>query len=706
MYNPYPYDDPRAINKPVLAPQTIESVTAGTPQAAARLAREFAETLKATPQRNLIVAFDGYTTADWTRTINLLSQQLGLLGIGFEAMDFARVYKTEEQIHEMVDPYLEWDRTKDPTLLYGRIFRGGYEAMFDPAKIEGFARRLSELQASADHGKVIAVYGYGCLVERLRPLYDRKCYFDVTPKESILRIRRGEYANLGDRTARPANLVIRRCYYVDFEMAVHLRGELLQQSVLDYYVASDHHDRIHLLPRNAMEQMLGALAAYPFRCKPVYLEGVWGGTYVKKLRNLPDAMRNCAWVFDLIPMEVSIVVEAGAERVEFPFFTFVQREGEAIMGDACVKKFHGYFPIRFNYDDSYHSNGNMSIQVHSGARYNQENYDELGRQDESYYVVVAGHNARTFVGFRDDADTEQFIRDIKRADTEYKPVDYLKYVNYEVSKPGLQVMLPAGTIHSSGRNQVVLEIGSRCMKLKDESEWFKIPDHHQAIVSKELFEKANASIKRFSLPNKKQRDYLLRGKVFCGCCDHAMSLRNDVWFYCRHSEVAENLPCHGVRVKMVDLEQAVFEIIRAQMCPALGIDSSKDKLDLQTVQQAEHEDKLHSIQDSKRQLYEQYALGEIDLETYQERKAVYDAELVQAKNVHAAITAQTKQIQSDYEARLKQREIVQEVDSAGTLTQALIDRLINKVYIFPGDRIEIEYVTQDFLATAESGKEA
>ena len=397
MYNPYPYDDPRAINKPVLAPQTIESVTAGTPQAAVRLAREFAETLKATPQRNLIVAFDGYTTADWTRTINLLSQQLGLLGIGFEAMDFARVYKTEEQIHEMVDPYLEWDRTKAPTLLYGRIFRGGYEAMFDPAKIEGFARRLSELQASADHGKVIAVYGYGCLVERLRPLYDRKCYFDVTPKESILRIRRGEYANLGDRTARPANLVIRRCYYVDFEMAVHLRGELLQQSVLDYYVASDHHDRIHLLPRNAMEQMLGALAAYPFRCKPVYLEGVWGGTYVKKLRNLPDAMRNCAWVFDLIPMEVSIVVEAGAERVEFPFFTFVQREGEAIMGDACVKKFHGYFPIRFNYDDSYHSNGNMSIQVHSGARYNQENYDELGRQDESYYVVVAGHNARTFV---------------------------------------------------------------------------------------------------------------------------------------------------------------------------------------------------------------------------------------------------------------------------------------------------------------------
>ena len=207
----------------------------------------------------------------------------------------------------------------------------------------------------------------------------------------------------------------------------------------------------------------------------------------------------------------------------------------------------------------------------------------------------------------------------------------------------------------------VKEIGSRHTQLKDESEWFKIPNHHPAIVSVDLFERANASIKRFSLSNKKPRDYLLRGKVFCGCCDHAMSLRNGAWFYCRHSEVAETLPCHGVRIKMADLEQVVFETIRAQMCPALGIDSNKDKLDLQTVQQAEHEEKLRSIQDSKRYLYEQYALGEIDLETYRTRKAVYDTELVQAKNVHAVITAQTKQIKSDYEIKLKQQEIVQEV---------------------------------------------
>ena len=460
MYNPFPYDDPRAVNRPQLPAEAVGAVVSGTLEAARSLAAELAARLEAAPGKSPVAAFDGYATADWSRMINLLSQQLLQRGIALEAVDFREVLKTEEEIHALIDPLLEWDREKDPTLLYGRIFRGGYEALLDESRAAGFWTRIAGLRSSEGTRRVVVVYGSGCLMPRMRDLYDVRCYFDVTPKESILRIRRGEYANLGDRTARPANQVIRRCYYADFEMAVHLRGELLREGLLDYYLCSDHPDRLELIPRKALEQIFAALALYPFRCKPVYLEGVWGGTYVKKLRNLPDTMRNCAWVFDLIPMEVSVVVEAGSERLEFPFFTFVQREGEALMGAKCVEKFGGYFPIRFNYDDSYHSTGNMSIQVHSGAQYNHDHFDELGRQDESYYVVVAGHHARTFIGFRDDADIDAFIRDIKLADKEYKPVDYLKYVSYEDSKPGLQVMIPAGTVHSSGRNQVVLEIGS------------------------------------------------------------------------------------------------------------------------------------------------------------------------------------------------------------------------------------------------------
>jgi mannose-6-phosphate isomerase class I len=243
-------------------------------------------------------------------------------------------------------------------------------------------------------------------------------------------------------------------------MAVHLRGELLKEKAIDYYLASDKPNDTQLVPQSALYDIFASLVNYPMRCKPVYLEGVWGGTYVKKLRKLPDTMRNCAWVFDLIPMEVSIVVEAGNTNIEFPFFTFVQTEGTNLMGQDCVHKFKGYFPIRFNYDDSYHSNGNMSIQVHSGHDYNIDNFGELGRQDESYYIVATGHNAKTFVGFKDEIDPQEFIEKAKVSEKEFTSIDYEKYIHAEESKPGMQVMIPAGTIHSSGRNQVVLEIGS------------------------------------------------------------------------------------------------------------------------------------------------------------------------------------------------------------------------------------------------------
>ena len=404
------------------------------------------------------MALDGYTTANWTVFVNLIARECSLLGLGFEAIDAnAATLKSGKEIDAIIDPLLIWDTKIDPTLLYGKVYKGGYQGLMDEARTEAFKKAVP---ASRQAGKISVVYGYGSLIPELRELYDVKVFFDLTPMKSMLRIRRGEYSNLGKERPGIINRTIRRCYYCDFECAVRNRHELWENNVPDWYVLDNDPQNLQLMPFGTFSDICAQLVKYPFRAKPCYLEGVWGGSYMKKLRNLPDEMRNAAWVFDFIPMEVSVVVEAGDEKLDINYCSFVHKEGVNLMGEDCVKKFEGYFPIRFNWDDSYHSTGNMSIQCHSGGEYNVKNYNEFGRQDESYYVVVTGHDAKTFIGFRDDADIPQFFRDIEAADTEHKPCDYMKYVSYEESKPGLQVMLPAGTIHSSGRNQVILEIGS------------------------------------------------------------------------------------------------------------------------------------------------------------------------------------------------------------------------------------------------------
>lgn len=456
MYNPFPFDDPRPVNRPELSEKTVKSIISGGNQ---NVAKKFVATLAdRAAKEGVVVALDGYTTANWTVFVNLIARECSLLGLGFEAIDAnAATLKSGKEIDAIIDPLLIWDTKIDPTLLYGKVYKGGYQGLMDEVRTEAFKKAVP---ASRQAGKISVVYGYGSLIPELRELYDVKVFFDLTPMKSMLRIRRGEYSNLGKERPGIINRTIRRCYYCDFECAVRNRHELWENNVPDWYVLDNDPQNLQLMPFGTFSDICAQLVKYPFRAKPCYLEGVWGGSYMKKLRNLPDEMRNAAWVFDFIPMEVSVVVEAGDEKLDINYCSFVHKEGVNLMGEDCVKKFEGYFPIRFNWDDSYHSTGNMSIQCHSGGEYNVKNYNEFGRQDESYYVVVTGHDAKTFIGFRDDADIPQFFRDIEAADTEHKPCDYMKYVSYEESKPGLQVMLPAGTIHSSGRNQVILEIGS------------------------------------------------------------------------------------------------------------------------------------------------------------------------------------------------------------------------------------------------------
>jgi mannose-6-phosphate isomerase class I len=458
MFNPYPYDDPTAINRPKLSSGTINSIVSGTKETANYISDILIKKIN-DKTKNTVIALDGYIGAQWEQTVNLISQNLQQKSVEIRTIDFAEIYKSSAQLDKEFLPYLKEDREKDPVLLFGKLFKGRFEDLLDNDKLKQLKSDLNETKNSFTN-EVTIVYGCGCTIQSLRPLFDWICYFDVTPKEVMLRARKGLFANLGDTLAKPIKALLRRCYYVDFEVAGHLRWNLIKNDAIDYYIGSNNTDNLQLVPKETFKAITSALVKYPLRCKPVYLEGVWGGHYITRLRNLPDTMRNCAWVFDLIPLEVSIVVQAGKELLELPFFTFVQQEGEALMGKECVEKFGGYFPIRFNYDDSYHSSGNMSIQLHSGHKYNVENYGEHGRQDESYYIIATGHGAKTYIGFNEEADPDEFIREAKKSEKDFTPIDYQKYINHIESKPGAQVMIPAGTIHSSGRNQVVLEIGS------------------------------------------------------------------------------------------------------------------------------------------------------------------------------------------------------------------------------------------------------
>jgi mannose-6-phosphate isomerase class I len=455
MFNPYPYDDPEAVNRIAADPSITTDITTGLVPSAKRLAVAVKDV--AGKKGRALVGLDGYISAPLRETAGAVASQCACEGIKALILE-ADIFKDEAILEKELLEYLPQDRETDPVLLYGKVYHGAYEGLSDPAKLAALEKKL---KAFIQNGEgILLVYGNGILMERLCALFDIKIFLDITPKRAVLNLKAGKCGNLGTSKRDAPNLTLRRAYYVDFEAAGTLRGRLLRERLADYYIAADSLDAMKLTTVETLHGIFSLMLGYPLRCRPVYLEGVWGGFYIKRLRHLPEGMKNCAWVFDLIPLEVSIVADMGGLEMEFPFFTFVQLTAERLLGEESVKKFGPYFPIRFNYDDTFHSSGNMSIQVHPGEEYVKKNNNDFGRQDESYYIVATAQDARTYLGFQEKADVEEFIAKAKEAEKTGQGFDHDDYVYSKPSKPGDQFLIPAGTIHASGRNQLILEIGS------------------------------------------------------------------------------------------------------------------------------------------------------------------------------------------------------------------------------------------------------
>ena len=168
----------------------------------------------------------------------------------------------------------------------------------------------------------------------------------------------------------------------------------------------------------------------------------------------------------------------------------------------------------------------------------------------------------------------------------------------------------------------VTEVGGHKVRLKDESQWVKIPDHHPAIVSKELYNQVQALRPHTNSVKKNINTYPLRSKVFCGECRHAMartSSKNHAYI-CRHSQIDEAVPCRGLRIKEAELEQIVYDkmLLRSQSVSAICTSP---------VESNELGIRIADCLEQKRDLYEQFVLENIGLDEYKLQKTDVDGRI-------------------------------------------------------------------------------
>ena len=261
MFKPYPYVDPQALNTPKLPPELRNSVTAGNRAVGKKL-------FEAAPEHGVVV-LDGYVGAQFNRLIKRIEEAAA--GKKVRKIDVSCAYKDSDELEKMLAETLPEDRVIDPILLFGKSVHREIESLFDPERVEALRRKLAEAKRTAD---LVILYGCGSACTALHDCADVTAFLDVTPLSATTRVQAGRVRALGDAQERPLPYIFRRLYYYDYEIMMLHRKDLIARGDVDFYIDSNQEDNLKLLPLAAFRELLEIQTSYPFRCTPVYLEGV------------------------------------------------------------------------------------------------------------------------------------------------------------------------------------------------------------------------------------------------------------------------------------------------------------------------------------------------------------------------------------------------------------------------------------------------
>ncbi len=243
------------------------------------------------------------------------------------------------------------------------------------------------------------------------------------------------------------------------------------------------------------------------------------------------------------------------------------------------------------------------------------------------------------------------------------------------------------------RKQAVRDVGSRHIINRDESEWIKIPNHHPAIVSEEVFLKANKVKRIRKMPTRKKHTYPLRGKVKCGCCHYAMYYKRsqNPKYWCRYTLLDKNEPCYDMRISEVQLHSAVFDVLLAQADRILECGKNSSEQTVSNDIYSEIEKKIAEYETEKQRLYEMLVSEFIGVNEFKRLKEECNAAIKQCKQQLKISQEAAIETQKQTTAMSSLLQIAKDIKRETTLTQELADTLIDRVYVYPDKSVKVEW---------------
>jgi len=361
-------------------------------------------------------------------------------------IDSHDAFRDSHELDQLVAPYLGGD---DP--VFGRLAPLTMSEFLDPAKLEA-------MQGSLDRSRsgVHLIVGPAALL--VCPSADILIFADMPRWEGQLRQRRNEVSNLGvENKTLKASLQYKRSFFIDWRVADRVKKATM--SDWDYLLDTSLPSLPKLISGQAHLAALAYAASRPFRVVPFFDPGPWGGQWMKEVCDLDKSEPNYAWCFDCVPEENSLLLGFSGGVAEIPSINVVFGESIALLGESVFERFGAEFPIRFDFLDTMQG-GCLSLQVHPTNEFIRQHFGMSYTQDESYYILDAGEDASVWLGRKADASQDGMFDALRQSSDGKVPFESAAFAARWPARQHDHFLIPAGTLHCSGANCMVLEISA------------------------------------------------------------------------------------------------------------------------------------------------------------------------------------------------------------------------------------------------------
>ncbi|KZS47892.1 mannose-6-phosphate isomerase [Paenibacillus glucanolyticus] len=402
----------------------------------------------------IFVTLDGTHGAHFDQLLVKLQQICDQEGIPFLSDSTSYYVKSEAQLRAEMAPYLTDNRAF------------GYKAA-DVRPSQYFQHNAREslkksaLEFETKNG-IYVVYGPGASMLADRDP-DLRFYADYS-RENQQRRHAQHMGSFGLGMSHDKVETYKNCLFLEWPVWETYRRDWLayyaqQEDKKAFYMDLNHPDEPVWLPVAAFKEVLHKAGRQPFRVKPFFAPGIWGGQYLKELCGLPEEWSNCAWSFEPIAPENTLLLRVQDVTLEIPFTLLMEASPHDILGQRNVELFGDYFPIRFDYLDTMQG-GQLSLQVHPLQEYAESQFNEHMTQQESYYIMRNTPGAKVYLGLKEGITGGQLLEAVEDAHLHEQPLELSSYVNEYDSQTGDLYLIPPGTVHCSGKDNLVLEISS------------------------------------------------------------------------------------------------------------------------------------------------------------------------------------------------------------------------------------------------------